>query len=455
MGSKELAIDVSSFENDLLDLSDFAKQLQKFIEVEHHFVSGSLVIALSSKFGSGKTTFLKMWRSLLENKDSNENENKPRVISLNAWDHDYNDNPLFAIVSSLIESLEDRKESDLAKPILNAMEDIGRFMTMGINQVIKKSTGIDTIEAKKFAKEKKEQRDGVNFSDSFSVYQGQKKAMKHLQDTIKKFVADSKMQVLFFVDELDRCRPDYAILYLETIKHIFDVKGATFILAADRQQLENSAKTAFGADLDFDEYYRKFVQREISLPPITDKGYSKLADTYVSYYLKQENLRSCFKIDDDQIKNIIELIAALQLTPRQIQEAFRIIGHSLEKPEEKEESIYWCLAVGLIAMSVFKVGNHRVFELLGSKQFIPQDALSFLRNILGKDEADWWFKLFITGDGLKIPESTSYEKVMIDLGLMKEGEGSNELSKYRWGSGNFPRRFAQIREKIEQISQWN
>lgn len=279
--------------------------------------------------------------------------------------------------------------------------------------------------------------------------------MKHLQDTIKKFVADSKMQVLFFVDELDRCRPDYAILYLETIKHIFDVKGATFILAADRQQLENSAKTAFGADLDFDEYYRKFVQREISLPPITDKGYSKLADTYVSYYLKQENLRSCFKIDDDQIKNIIELIAALQLTPRQIQEAFRIIGHSLEKPEEKEESIYWCLAVGLIAMSVFKVGNHRVFELLGSKQFIPQDALSFLRNILGKDEADWWFKLFITGDGLKIPESTSYEKVMIDLGLMKEGEGSNELSKYRWGSGNFPRRFAQIREKIEQISQWN
>lgn len=137
MGSKELAIDVSSFENDLLDLSDFAKRLGKFIEVEHHFVSGSLVIA-RSKFGSGKTTFLKMWRSSLESKDANENESKPRVISLNAWDNDYNDNPLFAIVSSLIESLEDSNESDLAKPIHNAMKNIIWFITAGINQMIKK-----------------------------------------------------------------------------------------------------------------------------------------------------------------------------------------------------------------------------------------------------------------------------------------------------------------------------
>lgn len=175
MGSKELAIDVSSFENDLLDLSDFAKQLQKFIEVEHHFVSGSLVIALSSKFGSGKTTFLKMWRSLLENKDSNENENKPRVISLNAWDHDYNDNPLFAIVSSLIESLEDRKESDLAKPILNAMEDIGRFMTMGINQVIKKVQELIQLKPKSLQKRKKNREMALIFPILFQSIKDRRK----------------------------------------------------------------------------------------------------------------------------------------------------------------------------------------------------------------------------------------------------------------------------------------
>jgi tRNA A37 threonylcarbamoyladenosine biosynthesis protein TsaE len=54
-------MDVSTFDDDLLGLSEFARRLEKFIEAEHHFVQGSLVLALSSKFGSGKTTFLRMW----------------------------------------------------------------------------------------------------------------------------------------------------------------------------------------------------------------------------------------------------------------------------------------------------------------------------------------------------------------------------------------------------------
>jgi len=57
-------MEVSTFDDVLLELSAFAKRLERFIEVEHHFVQGSLVVGLSSKFGSGKTTFLKMWRTL-------------------------------------------------------------------------------------------------------------------------------------------------------------------------------------------------------------------------------------------------------------------------------------------------------------------------------------------------------------------------------------------------------
>ena len=72
--------------------------------------------------------------------------------------------------------------------------------------------------------------------------------MGTLKNAVREIVSSSSPRAFFIVDELDRCRPDYAITYLETIKHIFDIKGAVFILAADRQQLENSAKTAFGLD---------------------------------------------------------------------------------------------------------------------------------------------------------------------------------------------------------------
>jgi len=38
----------------------------------------------------------------------------------------------------------------------------------------------------------------------------------------------SQSKVIIIVDELDRCRPDYAIRVLEIIKHLFDVNGYIF-----------------------------------------------------------------------------------------------------------------------------------------------------------------------------------------------------------------------------------
>jgi len=106
---------------------------------------------------------------------------------------------------------------------------------------------------------------------------------------------------------------------LKQLSTFLTQKGAVFILAADRHQLENSAKTAFGIELDFEEYYRKFVHREVTLPPISDTGYANLARIYVSYYLEREGARFCYmQLDHNRIENISELFGALKLTPRQI-----------------------------------------------------------------------------------------------------------------------------------------
>ncbi len=78
-------MNIATFQDDLLELHDFAARLEKFIRTEHEYVEGGLVIALSSKFGSGKSTFLKMWTSALE-----EKEEGPLVVTLNAWESDYN-----------------------------------------------------------------------------------------------------------------------------------------------------------------------------------------------------------------------------------------------------------------------------------------------------------------------------------------------------------------------------
>lgn len=450
-------MEITSFDNDLLDLQPFAERLQSFINVEQQFVESSLVVALSSKFGSGKTTFLQMWKADLES--PKEGRNAPFVISLNAWESDYYGDPLFAVISGLVDHVQ--KSGKSADAIVDAAKDIGWFATAISGQIVRKVTGIDAVEAGDLAEKKKAKRHGAeNFpEDTFSVFQGRKDAMCKLKAAVQEFVESAEQKVLFFVDELDRCRPDYAITYLETIKHVFDVRGAVFILAADRHQLENSAKTAFGRELDFEEYYRKFVHREVTLPPISDTGYMKLATAYVDHYLQRDGLRNCFmKIESQTIGYICQLVGALRLTPRQIQELFRILGHVFETSEENTGRLRWCLAVGSIAMAAFKVGNPKVYHLLGTQQFEPKAAFEFLKDVLGVRKIDWWFTLFLTGGGLKVNEGQKAQDVMTQVGLIKEGEESDQfmhLDQWHagWGhsSGN---RFSEIYEKIEQILQW-
>ena len=284
--------------------------------------------------------------------------------------------------------------------------------------------------------------------------------MDSLKNAIRDIVSSSTPRAFFIVDELDRCRPDYAITYLETIKHIFDIKGAVFILAADRKQLENSAKTAFGIDLDFEEYYRKFVHREVALPSISSAGYRRLAEKYVSYYLERKGSRFCIvELDRDHIENISNLIGALKLTPRQIQEVFRTLGHMFATNEEKKGKLLWCLGVGSIAMAAFKLGAPRIFHELGAQRLDAVEAIKFLNEIIGDLYPDWWFTLFLTGDGLHMEKGESSEDVMRRAGLIDKENGTGlqrDLSQWRSGWGHRgSNRFQQIYEKIQQISQWN
>ena len=451
-------MNITSFDNDLLGLRPFAERLQRFIDVEHQYVDGSLVIALNSKFGSGKTTFFQMWKTDFESRM--EDTNIPLVISLNAWESDYYGDPLFAILSGLVDRVI--KSGKSADSIVDAAKDIGWFAAAIGGQIVQKATGMNPVAAGNYAEEKKARRGGTAQvpKDTFSVYQSRKNAMGNLKTAVQGFVTSSERRVLFLVDELDRCRPDYAIAYLETIKHIFDVQGAVFILAADRKHLENSAKTAFGPNLDFEEYYRKFVHREVSLPPISNDGYTKLAITYVEHYLQRDGLRNCImKLDPSMVKNISELVGALRLTPRQIQEMFRILGHIFETSEDKKGRLIWCLSVGSVAMVAFKVGDPRVFHLLGNQEFEPVEAFKYLSELLEDTHISFWFTLFLTGGGLRGGKKETWVEVMTRVGLIQEGKESEytnwvEQRDGDWGysPGN---QFAKIHEKIEQILQWS
>lgn len=440
-----------TFQTDLLGLADFAARLEKFIATEHQFVQGGLVVALSSPFGFGKTTFLEMWLADMESRNDDEQNDHFLVIPLNAWESDYFGDPLFAIISSLLSTLSANSSS--ADAIKRAAKTLGWFSLAITNQVVNAFTGIDVDAAGETTAKKIRPENATTLpQDAFSIYQGRKNAMINLKTTIKEFVTNSDDRVIFLVDELDRCRPDYAIEYLETIKHIFDIVGVTFIIAADRKQLENSAKSAFGNELDFDEYYRKFIHREVSLPPITGNGYKKLVSEYTSDYLEKLGVRNCIiELEQANTPYLVELTMAFKPTPRQMQEVFRTLGHLLADTKQHGRKLQWCGAVASLAMAVFKVNCPKMYRLLGLQQYDPADAIQDLRALVGPESSDWWFGIFLTGGGFKMDHSDSESSI-----LARHTNCEHDLDQFRLGWKNFgSSKIARIHKMIDEISQWD
>lgn len=446
-----LAMDVCNFEKDLIGLREFSQRLLQFIDVEHHFVDGSLVIGLSSKYGSGKTTFFRMLKNDLEKGESVIGP--VIVVSLNAWESDFFGDPLFSILSALVGRVkESGKEAD---SIVSAAKDLGWFATAIGSQVVSKFTGIDTAAAGEFTEKKKAIRDSTLplAMNAFSIYQARKDAMSHLKITLQKFITESDSKILFLVDELDRCRPDYAIAYLETIKHIFDLQGATFILAADRHHLRNSARTAFGGDLDFEEYYRKFVHREVSFPPLKIEDYQRFAEAYSKHFLERDNIRNCIMpLERHRIECISELFSSLKLTPRQMQECFRVLGHVLSTEPEKRGKLRWCLGFSSIAMAALRIGKKDAFHKLGNQGLSPKEAIQLLKDDLNLERVEWWFTLFATGGGIALKDGQKVIDAIKEVGLEDKEAASGQWAE-GWGHSH-GNRFAHTHQKIEQIMKW-
>lgn len=378
---------ISTFSDDLFGLKDFANRLEDFLVTEHNYVDGGLVVALTSKYGSGKTTFLDMWKNAI--KSDEEKKSKFFVVQLNAWESDYFGDPLFSIISALVEFFSSTNKD--THRLVEAAKDLGWFATAITNQVVAKVSGIEVLAAGNIAEEQKEKRiraDSI-IPDSFSLYQQRKSAMAELKIEINRFVSSSDQKILFLVDELDRCRPDYAISYLETIKHIFDTKCAIFILAADRDQLENSAKTEFGQNLNFEEYFRKFIHREVALPSIPTAGYSVLVSQYITFYLTKD--RHCFmELGQQRREEIAELIQFLKLTLRQIQEVFRVLGHLMSTTPENQGRLLWSLGAGSLLMTILRIGEPTMYKLFSENKAERGEVAEFLKRIVGGESYAWW-----------------------------------------------------------------
>jgi len=233
---------------------------------------GAYVIAIDSPWGTGKTRFAKMLRNYLENRTSDTPAEAPidpsdgfLTVYYNAWDTDFSNDALEPLIYTLINSPE--FESKLFEQ--QADEEIGNFIDTAkkVLKVIGLSAahhffGETAAKAIDVCIENDDSKE-----DEICDYERKRETIQEFRETLIQVAEKTnKKKIVIIIDELDRCRPTFAIQTLELAKHLFAVKGLIFIFALDIKQLSCSVKTIYGQDLDAPGYLCRFFDYVSKMP---------------------------------------------------------------------------------------------------------------------------------------------------------------------------------------------
>lgn len=302
------------FAKDLLMRKQYADVLTQIVK---HAEDG-FTLSINADWGYGKTTFVKMWEAMLQS-------NEYKTIYFNAWESDFVADPMMALIDGLRNGFE---TEDLPKEHLQKVKAFWKTATKLVQLVPQYRIVGEIAEAiQEGIGECTEDNDELQKCTSIKqlVYTFR----KQLSDFAK--TIDEQKQLIVFVDELDRCRPDYAVQMLERIKHFFTIDNIIFVLSIDKKVLCKSIKAVYGGlEIDTEAYLRRFIDLEFDLPePDIDlfaktlfeqKEIGKYFTTYydaISGEQRDESLKStlidCFLSQSTSLRDVEKYYSRLEI----------------------------------------------------------------------------------------------------------------------------------------------
>ena len=222
------------------------------------------VVAFNGAWGTGKTTFVRMWKQYLKNQGF-------PVVYYNAWEDDISEEPMFSMVKELKSLSKDEDSFD------SLCEKAGRVIVSGFFGALKAAAGIWGDIAAGAIKEGADELK-KDCLDSFKDSNSTSSLLRTFKEGLSDYLSSCKENtpLVFFVDELDRCNPTFAVKVLERIKHLFEVPNVVYILSLDKQQLCHSINGYFGSEkFNSLEYLKRFIDVDYTIPPMEKIDYCK------------------------------------------------------------------------------------------------------------------------------------------------------------------------------------
>lgn len=295
---------------DLLNREGFIENVIKIVN-QLSDINRGCCFAIEGSWGVGKTFVIEEIEEQLKVLQSEKtNSDRYFVFHYNCWQHDYYDEPAVAIISAMLASIKE-DETLLSKDIDNTIKAGYGLAKEKFKEIaglyIENKIGINLISLADGIKGKQDEMEDTEneFDEMFNFSQTIKKVRKKLQE-----IAEERTIVLF-VDELDRCIPQYAIKVLERLHHIFyGLDNVVVVMAIDRKQLEHSIEEMFGASkdessIDIERYLKKFIDFSMVLDNgVLNESYREKYKVYFDKFVVEQ------EVDVEEITYIISKLFA-------------------------------------------------------------------------------------------------------------------------------------------------
>ncbi len=321
------------YKYDLLNRKSMADVLTNLVQ----FIDDSAVIAVDGEWGSGKTTFLRMWSQQLR-------KNGIPVVMFNAWETDFSSDPLIVLTSELLNGFQEYSSASTLKTLKEKSKFlVEKLIVSNLTRLVRLSTG-GLLEIDQELLKQLGQANTAISSDRLRQYAEGLSAIKEFKSALENTVGclsnnEERLSVVILVDELDRCRPTYAIELLEAAKHLFSARGVIFVLGVNTSQLVCSVNALYGSKFDSIEYLKRFFNLDVRLP-------SASTAQIVEHTLKSLGIDSITPLIPHSMgptarSNMRELLSDFfdlrRLDYRSVEQALRRLGlvfHSLEPGRE-------------------------------------------------------------------------------------------------------------------------
>ena len=284
-------------------------------------IEGPCVLALDAPWGYGKTTFLKMWEAWLRR----EPQGFPVVACFNAWETDFTNHPFLALSSELTKELESciktapltgfntfkRAGKKLLQVAIPAVPQLAGSLIPG------GGTSVEAVLSVLSA--------AVSGKADTNDYLETKEAIAEFKAALGKLAQGLEKPLVIMIDELDRCRPLYAVELLEVAKHLFAVDNVVFVLAVNRAELVHSVKALYGSGFCAERYLRRFFDLDFQL---LEPG----RERFVQELLQTSGITSILvsKESQDEQQTATALLTAFlgspELSLRDVQQAVHRLG---------------------------------------------------------------------------------------------------------------------------------